>query len=134
MLLKNKRVFIVEDNLANRKITQMLLEKHGAQVAFERWGRETCRLLEGFAPVDIILLDLMFPDNITGYDVYDAIRALPKFAEVPIVAVSASDSAVAIPMTRDKGFAGFIAKPIDFFMFPQQVAAMIRGEHIWTAV
>ena len=39
MLLVNKRIFIVEDNLANRTIMQLLLEKHGAQVSFEVAGK-----------------------------------------------------------------------------------------------
>ena len=131
MLLKNRRIFIVEDNVTNRSVMQLLLEQQGAVIAFERWGNETNQRLKAFAPVDIILLDLMFPNNVTGYEIFDRIRELPEFNAVPIVAVSASDSSTAIPLTREKGFAGFISKPIKFAQFPQQIADLIAGKNVW---
>lgn len=131
MLLAGKRIFIVEDNLSNRTIMQLLLEKHGAVISFERWGRETCQRLRAFAPVDLILMDLMFPNKVTGYDIFDTLRATADFAHIPIVAVSACDPSEAIPKTQAKGFAGFIAKPVDFYQFPKQIATLIKGGHIW---
>jgi CheY-like chemotaxis protein len=133
MLLENKRIFIVEDDLENRIIAQMLLKEHGAEIAFERWGRTTCEKLKSFAPVDIILLDLMFPGNVTGFDIFDQIRLLPEFNHVPIVAVSASDSSSSIPKAQIKGFAGYIPKPISFTGFAQQVADVINGKQVWIA-
>lgn len=131
MQLKDKRVFIVEDNLANRAITQMLLERHGASTAIERTGAQAVSKLQEFAPVDVILLDLMLPDGVSGFDIYDAIRQMDAFKAVPVVVVSASDPAETMPQARRKGFAGFISKPIDFNHFPEQIARIIEGEHIW---
>lgn len=133
MILEDKRIFIVEDNLSNRAIMQLLLEQQGAVVAFERWGRDTVEALKQFAPVHLILLDLMFPNNISGYDVYDRIREVAEFADIPVLAVSAMEPEIAIPRTRDKGFAGFIAKPIKFQSFAEQVKAVINGEKLWMA-
>jgi CheY-like chemotaxis protein len=131
MILSNKRIFIVEDNLANRAVMQMSLEYEGARTGIERWGIDALDRLKKFSPVDIILLDLMLPNNITGYDVYDQIRADPEFANTPIVAVSATDPAAAIPLTQQKGFQGFIRKPIDGDNFPKQILAILEGEAIW---
>jgi CheY-like chemotaxis protein len=132
MSLNGKRIFYIEDNVANRAIIQTILELDGAQVAFERWGRsEVIGQLRAFMPVDIILLDLMFPRGVTGYDVFDTIRACPEFAHIPIVAVSASDPSVEIPKARARGFAGFISKPISLADFPHQVASLITGDQIW---
>lgn len=131
MLLKGKRIFLTEDNLTNRSVIQLLLERDGAIFAFERWGTETTERLQKFAPVDIILLDLMLPNNVTGLDLFDQIRALPAFEHVPIVAVSAKDPSIAIPEVQAKGFNGFIAKPINRLRFTQQIASIIAGEQIW---
>jgi CheY-like chemotaxis protein len=131
MLLNNKRIFFVEDNLENRVLMTMMLERHGAQTQFERWGRETVQRLQDFMPVDIILLDLMLPHGVSGYDIFDAIRSHPEFAEIPIVAVSAQDSSMAIPKTIAKGFSGFIAKPLDLDLFPKQVAQIITRQPVW---
>lgn len=132
--LKGKRIFIVEDNIPNRTIMQLALEYEGAKTGIERWGTDTMERLERFAPVDIILLDLMLPNNITGYDIFEQIRALPAFADIPIVAVSASDPAVAIPRTLQMGFAGFIRKPINQALFPHQILSIIEGEQVWERI
>jgi CheY-like chemotaxis protein len=133
MLLKGKRIFITEDNITNRSVMQLLLEREGAIVNFERWGRETCERLNHFAPVDIILLDLMFPDGITGLEIFDQIRAIPEFVNIPIVAVSAKDRDIAMLETKAKGFQGFIPKPINRLTFPQQIADAIQGKTIWSS-
>jgi hypothetical protein len=36
-------------------------------------------------------------------------------------------------VTRTKGFAGFIAKPISFNNFCTQVASIIEGQAVWSA-
>ena len=131
MLLSNKRIFIVEDNLSNRAIAQMLLEASGARTAIDRWGTNAVNRMREFAPIDLVILDLMFPDGISGYDIYDEIRSHSEFDQVPIIAVSAADPTTAIPLTQEKGFAGFISKPLDFNQFPQQICRIIGGEKIW---
>jgi CheY-like chemotaxis protein len=131
MLLNDKHIFVVEDQIDNRAIVRILLEQNGAKVAFDRWGNDTLRLLHLFAPVDIILLDLMFPNKFTGYDIFDQIRAVPKFVNIPILAVSAADPSEAIPKTKRKGFAGFIAKPIDYELFAHQIVQVLNQEPVW---
>ncbi|HEX2622839.1 MAG TPA: response regulator [Phototrophicaceae bacterium] len=133
MLLKDRHIFIVEDNLQNRVIFQMALIRQGAHVSFERWGRDTMMNLKGAPFIHLIILDLMLADNISGFDVYDEIRANPRFAMTPILAVSAMEPAVAIPQAKAKGFSGFIAKPIDDQRFPIQIASVIEGQYVWYA-
>ncbi len=130
-LLNDKRIFIVEDNLANRAIEQMILERNGAKTAIERYGTTTIERLKAFAPVDIIIMDLMLPDGMSGFDVTDQIREIPEFSQTPVVAVSASDPAESMPRAKAKGFSGFISKPIDFDRFPQQIARILSGEKLW---
>lgn len=135
MFLKGCHVFIVEDNMQNRVVFQMALARYGASVSFERNGRETLQRLHAVTQttpkIDAIVLDLMLADGVSGFDVFDQIRALPVYAATPIVAVSALDPAVALPQAREKGFAGFIAKPIENYRFAAQMAAIINGEQVW---
>lgn len=133
MLLENKRILVVEDNLQNRIVFQMSLIRHGASVHFERWGRHTLHQLGNMSHVDLIIMDLMLADGVSGLSVFDEVRALPKYANVPIVAVSAKDPALAMPQVKAKGFSGFIAKPIDNDLFPKQIARIIEGETVWYA-
>jgi CheY-like chemotaxis protein len=131
LLLAGKRIFIIEDNLANRAIMQLLLEQNGAEIWFERWGLDAIGRLKQFMPVHLVLLDLMFPGGVTGYDVFDRIKADIELQHIPVVAVSAGEPSVAIPKTREKGFSGFIAKPISFEKFPRQIAQVLDNEQVW---
>lgn len=133
MLLRGKRIFIVEDNMQNRVVFTMTLMLQGALLEFDRWGRHTVQRLQNYPRVDLIVLDLMLPAGNTGYDIFDELRSFPEFNAVPIVAVSAAEPAIAIPKTKQKGFSGFIAKPIDDDLFPKQVVKLIGGEQVWYA-
>src|SRR5262249_18609660 len=108
MLLRNKQIFIAEDNTKNRVIFQVLLVKHGARLTFERWGdgaiQQLCRLDE----VNLIILDLMLAKGVSGFQIFEQIRTLPAFDAVPIIAVSAAEADMAIPAAKRRGFAGFI--------------------------
>jgi len=126
-----KRIFVVEDNIENRVITQMALGLLGARIEFDCFGRDTLSKLHNFGKVDLIILDLMFPNGVTGYDIFDMIRSDAALATVPIVAVSASDAATSIPRCQAKGFNGFIPKPIDIDRFPKQIEEIMNGHSIW---
>jgi len=131
MLLEGKRVFLVEDNQGNAAIIQLLLEQDGAKVLRGRWTGDITSLLSKKMPLDAILLDLMLPHGVTGYDLFDQIRKDSKFDGIPVVAVSASDPAGAISKVRKQGFAGFIAKPVNFENFAEQIATILGGEQVW---
>lgn len=131
MILKGKRIFFVEDNVANKTILLMILEMAGATVEFERTGAFALERLKRFAPVDLILLDLMLPGATSGFDLYSAVRALPEFAQVPVIAVSASNPSEAIPRAKVLGFSGYISKPVDQTLFPVQLQRILSGEHLW---
>ncbi|MDZ4766529.1 MAG: response regulator [Chloroflexota bacterium] len=132
IVLKNRRLFYIEDDVKNRLIVQMIVESAGARIDFERWGFIEIAIpkLRAFHP-EIILLDLMFPMKHTGYDVFDAIRKVPELAYTPIVAVSASDPSIEIPKAKAHGFAGFIGKPLNLMRFPLQLAFILEGNQFW---
>jgi two-component system, cell cycle response regulator DivK len=129
--LKDKRVALIEDNPGNVAVIATILELAGAKVGIERWGTTTFSRLHSFVPIDLILLDLMFPNGVTGFDIFRQIHNQPEFAEIPIVAVSAMDPSIAIPKVQVLGFAGFIAKPVDFDMFPTQLVKLLNNEPVW---
>lgn len=131
MLLKGKRIFLVEDNLSNKAIMQMLLEQDGAKVSFDRWGAEALEKLLAALPLDAILLDLMLPGQVSGFDIFQKLRRIDSFQGIPIVAVSAADASVVIPRAQELGFSGFISKPIDFVRFTKQVKAIVDGQTLW---
>ncbi len=129
--LKNRRIFIVDDNVTNLAVFGASLRRSGARVFQDAWTVGTVRQVLQFLPIDVILLDLMLRNQTSGYDMFDELTKYPELAGVPIIAVSAADPGTEIPKAKAKGFAGYIGKPIRPRLFPEQIAACINGKHIW---
>ena len=130
-LLKGKRIYILEDNAENIFVLIKLLEYHGAEPIIAWWFRGEVERVLSNLPIDLTLLDLMLPDGRTGYEALAEIRSVPELATIPAVAVSASDSDTALPKAREAGFNGYISKPIEVTLFPQQLLAVLNGEAVW---
>jgi CheY-like chemotaxis protein len=131
MYLQGKSIFIVEDSAINQLVFQVILRPHGANVEFERWSGNVLWRLQQLEKIDLIILDLMLFGGLSGYELFMAIRQIPRFKHVPIVAVSAVEPADGIARTKALGFSGFISKPIREESFALQLAAILRGEKIW---
>ena len=131
-MLQDKYILIVEDNTLNRVVYSMILKMAGCQIEFDRWGRDTIEKLKR-QKFDLIILDLMLPHGDSGYTIYEQIREMPEYNNVPVIAVSASEPADAIPRVQKLGFDGFIAKPLDKTLFPQQLKRIFQGEKVWYA-
>lgn len=128
--LSGKRIFITEDDLQNRVVYTMALKFSGAQIDFDRFGKETLQKLRFYRP-DLIVLDLMLAHADSGYEIFRQIRDASEFAHVPIVAISASDPSFALPKCQELGFSGFIAKPIDEDLLVDQILRLLQGEQVW---
>ena len=133
MSLERKRIFIVEDNVANMTVYAVTLKNKGAFVFQEFWNVNTINILLEKLPIDIVLLDLKLHDGVSGYDIFDQIKSNEKLKSIPILAVSATDPEIELPKTREKGFDGFISKPISVRDFPDQVLSVINGKSVWHA-
>ena len=129
-MLKDKRIFIVEDDNLNRVVYSTILTKAGAWFSFDRWGRYTPIVLQQ-EKWDLLIMDLMLPDGVSGFDIYEEIRQIPNCKDIPIVAVSATEASIAIPKAQEMGFDGYISKPIDKDRFPEQLRQIIEGKKIW---
>ena len=105
-------VLLVEDTEDNRMMMRRLLELSGYRVSEAVNGAEAVRAAEQEAP-NIILMDLSLP-VIDGLAATRRIRQLPDMAEVPIIAVSAHDTADFHAEALAAGCDAYVTKPIDY--------------------
>lgn len=132
MILKDKHIFLLEDDPTNFAVMRMLLKAHGATAVLDHWGDTTLKNLRNYPfGIDLFVLDLMLPGGVTGYDVFDAIKQVDDFCSVPVVIVSAADPDIEIPKAKTKGFDGFINKPINRHKFAEQLFGVINGRPVW---
>ncbi len=109
---KRRRILLVEDSEDNRLMMKRLLEMSGYEVLEAVNGEQAVETAQIMAP-DIILMDLSLP-KIDGLTATRRIRRLPLLKKVPIVVVTAHDTAGFHSEALASGCNEFVTKPIDF--------------------
>ena len=105
-------VLLVEDTEDNRLMMRRLLELSGYRVSEAVNGVEAVKAAERETP-NVILMDLSLP-IVDGLTATRRIRQLPDLGEVPIIAVSAHDTADFHAEALAAGCDAYITKPIDY--------------------
>jgi len=109
---EGKKILIVDDDVRNVFALTSVLEPRGATVLFAENGRRGIETLEQSPDVDLVLMDVMMPE-MDGNETTRAVRSMPAFRELPIVALTAK----AMKDDREKSFAAgasdYITKPVD---------------------
>lgn len=119
-------ILIVEDNALNLELATDLLAAAGYSVRQARTGEEGLRLaLE--EPPDLILMDLRLP-GMDGYDALRRLRAEPRTAHIPTVALTAQAMRGDQEAVLAAGFDDYISKPINTATFPQAVARVLGSD------
>ena len=113
--LAGARVFLVEDNDINQQIAVELLQGAGATVSVANQGREAVDLLVNGPqppPFDVVLMDLQMPE-MDGYQATARLRSDPRFALLPIVAMTAHATIEERERCLAAGMNDHLSKPID---------------------
>ncbi|MFP5364188.1 MAG: HAMP domain-containing protein [Thermoleophilia bacterium] len=120
-VLPGKRVLIVDDDVRNVFALTSALEGRGMDVRFAENGREAIESLDADPAVDLVLMDVMMPE-MDGHETTAALRADARFAELPIISLTAK----AMRGDRDKSIAAgasdYITKPVDI----EQLISLMR--------
>ena len=131
--MNTSHALIIEDNIKNVRILGILLDRFGVGHTDILNPVDILEMLPvmDMDSINIVFLDLEMPD-VNGYDVLDMLKSDVRFSEVPIVAYTAHSSEAS--NARNAGFHSFIAKPLSPDRFPDQLARILRGEHVWDRV
>jgi CheY-like chemotaxis protein len=129
--LAGKRMFLIEDDVDQIMMITNVLAFYGVSVSCNLPGKDVICCLTQRLPIDLILLDLMLPQGVTGYTVLTRIRSHSWLHDIPVVAVSALDPAIEIPKAKEAGFAGFVAKPIVLKEIASQLLDVLNGQLVW---
>ncbi|MFD1086286.1 hybrid sensor histidine kinase/response regulator [Micromonospora andamanensis] len=124
--LDGATVLIVDDDVRNVFALTSALELHGMTVLYADNGADGVRLLAEHPEVDIVLMDAMMPDQ-DGYETTRQIRRNHRFADLPIVFLTAK----AMPGDRESAIAAgasdYITKPVDLDQLIELMGTWIGG-------
>jgi PAS domain S-box-containing protein len=111
--LQGARILLAEDNEINQQIAVELLEGVGASVTVAPNGRDAVeRLQREPEAFDLVLMDLQMPE-MGGYEATAKLRADPRFATLPIVAMTAHATLEEKQRCLAVGMDDHVAKPIE---------------------
>ncbi|MFI7356856.1 HAMP domain-containing protein [Streptomyces avidinii] len=107
-----EKVLIVDDDVRNVFALTSVLEQHGLAVLYAENGREGIEVLEQHDNVTVVLMDIMMPE-MDGYATTSAIRRMPQFAGLPIIALTAKAMKGDREKAIDSGASDYVTKPVD---------------------
>jgi CheY-like chemotaxis protein len=122
-----EKVLIVDDDIRNVFALTSVLEQHGLSVLYAENGREGIEVLEQHDDVTIVLMDIMMPE-MDGYATTTAIRRMPQFAGLPIVALTAKAMKGDREKAIDCGASDYVTKPVDSDHLLSVMEKWMRGE------
>ncbi|MEU1028463.1 HAMP domain-containing protein [Streptomyces mirabilis] len=109
---EGEKVLIVDDDIRNVFALTSVLEQHGLSVLYAENGREGIEVLEQHDDVTVVLMDIMMPE-MDGYATTTAIRRMPQFAGLPIIALTAKAMKGDREKAIESGASDYVTKPVD---------------------
>ncbi|WP_030688728.1 HAMP domain-containing protein [Streptomyces sp. NRRL B-1347] len=122
-----EKVLIVDDDIRNVFALTSVLEQHGLSVLYAENGREGIEVLEQHDDVTVVLMDIMMPE-MDGYATTTAIRRMPQFAGLPIIALTAKAMKGDREKAIDSGASDYVTKPVDPDHLLSVMDQWMRGE------
>ncbi|MYN01791.1 response regulator [Pseudoduganella sp. DS3] len=119
--LRGARILLAEDNAFNQQIAQEMLEEEGALVHVAGNGAEALALFAQYE-FDCVLMDVQMP-QMDGLEATRRIRADPRLAGLPVLAMTATATTEARLRCIEAGMNDFISKPIQ----PARMCQTIAG-------
>ena len=116
IILENRNVLIVDDNLTSRKFMSFILERMGAHVIQAENGKQAITCLEE-NDCDIVFMDMEMP-VMNGVNATQMIREgkcfkrFTKHREIPIIALTGNTDAENIALSKQSGMNAHLGKPV----------------------
>jgi two-component system CheB/CheR fusion protein len=104
------RILLVDDVEDVVTTCQALLEMHGAIVSGATSGQQALEILAQ-RDIDLLVSDISMP-GMDGYALLKAVREIPRYANLPAIAVTGLAREKDIAQARETGFDAHIGKPM----------------------
>jgi two-component system chemotaxis sensor kinase CheA len=104
-----RTVLLVDDSAFFRDMLAPLIKAAGYQVVAVASAAEALNALKSGTRFDLVVTDIDMPD-MDGFALAEAVRGMPRKADLPIIGLAAMVSSEAIERGRAVGFHDFVAK------------------------
>jgi CheY-like chemotaxis protein len=118
-----KKILIAEDRPSSRELIRTVLEGCGYIVCEASDGRQAVEVARREHP-DLLIVDLQMP-ALDGLGVLAELRRDPRFAAVPIVALTASAMQGDRERALEAGFTEYITKPVNLRFLREELTRLL---------
>jgi len=117
-------ILIVDDVVDNLTLLSLDLQQQGYRVVTASDGDKAVRVASLTRP-DIILMDIAMPGS-DGLEATRKLRSDVTMQRIPIVALTAYDTAGFRRAAADAGFDGYLTKPINFDRLHELILILLK--------
>jgi phosphoserine phosphatase RsbU/P len=125
---RQMRILVVDDLEINRDLLVRRVRRLGHDVGVAIHGRDALVQLEREA-WDLVLLDITMPE-MDGYEALQHIRADPRFAQLPVVMVSAIDETDSVVRCLELGADDYLTKPFNPVVLKARVESSLAKKRV----
>lgn len=108
--MTKKRILIVDDQGELRKLVRMTLEFEDYELHEAENGDRALELVKAVSP-DLVILDVMMPGDINGYDVCAMIKDSPDTSSIYIILLTARGQKEDLKRGKEVGADTYLVKP-----------------------
>jgi two-component system cell cycle response regulator DivK len=119
-------ILYIEDNDANRMLVRRILRVEGYRLLEAENASKAMEVLKTEKP-NLILMDINLPE-VDGLTLTARFRQIPDLDDVPIIAITANVMRGDRERTLEAGCDGYIQKPVDVDLLPEQIKKFLKGE------
>lgn len=123
------RVLVVDDDARNTEVIAGFLSLEGLQVSTAEDGETALAAVAG-APPDLILLDVMMPPGLDGFEVCRRLKADPATVFIPVVLLTALRGTSERVRGAAAGADDFLSKPFDHVELITRVKSLLRVKRL----
>lgn len=105
-----KKILIVDDQPEVRELVTITLKNENYKILEASEGRESIDIIRKEKP-DVVLLDIMLPGEIDGFEVCRQVREDKEFKDISIVMLSSQGSEEDIEKGKKVGADDYFVKP-----------------------
>ena len=120
------KVLVIDDEPDIRLVAQVGLRAAGMTVVTADGGAAGIEAARRERP-DAILLDVMMPGGMDGYETFAALKADAGLSAIPVVFLTAKNPGGHEAKARTAGAAGFIAKPFLPLELPAELKRILSA-------
>ncbi len=118
------RALVIDDKRSVRLfLSNLLVKRFRAEVSEAENGLVgLMKIIE--CPPDLVFIDLSMP-VMNGVEVVESLREDPKFRNLPVIVLTASDDRTKVKRLAELGVLDYILKPLDFYTSVQRLRNII---------